>query len=290
MTLPSLRSQLIQQLACRIQQIERSRQPKTELLPGELAGTELGGTELAGTGLGGKVLTGTDRQQLPSSAKCSWRSWVGSVLPAGGLSSGTILEWLAPDGAGAGTLALKLVAPLLAQLAPQVQLAQQTAPIRQGVLVVVDGLCEFHPPAVWRLGIPLDRILVVRPRSQNDILWAVEQALRCPGVIATFCRLEKLTDRVFRRLQLAAESGGGIGLFLRAVRFQTQPSWASSRFLVQPQAARSPLARRVHVELLYGRGGVRGGGVELEIDDETGRVSVVSQLASATNLPRAAGA
>lgn len=293
MTLPGPRSQWIQQLSRQIQQIERSRQEKVDRAAFELGDSE---RRPEGAKLADPTRVGWQSAAAASSSSRGpcWDSWLKNALSPGGLSGGTIVEWLAPPGAGASTLALKLVAPLLVPRTQQVQgpAAQQTESnsARSGLLVVVDRQREFYPPGL-QMEIPLDRILVVRPLNKNDTLWAVEQALRCPGVIATFCSMEELTDRVFRRLQLASESGGGIGLFLRSIRFQTHPSWASSRFLVQPQAAQGGVAgRRVRVELLYGRGRVSGQGVELEIDDETGRVSVVSQLGSATNLPRAAGA
>ena len=129
--------------------------------------------------------------------------------------------------------------------------------------------------------------------------------------------LEHLTDSVFRRLQLAAETGGGIGFLFRPGRFRSQRSWADVRLLVQPVVrvadvpvrGRSPEAavgssdpcagtgeteqrwmRRVRVELLHCRGRVEGGHVELEIDDETSDVRLAAGVATAKDLHRKTGA
>lgn len=63
-----------------------------------------------------------------------------------------------------------------------------------------EGLAQF--------GMPLDRLLLVRAQSQKDALWATEQALSTPGIIA-LCAITpskkgvSLTDT--RRLLLMAE-------------------------------------------------------------------------------------
>src|SRR6185437_15597607 len=60
---------------------------------------------------------------------------------------------------------------------------------------------------------------------------------RCPGVGATLARIDRLDDPAFRRLQLAAEAGGGRGFLLRPFRASREPSWASVRLLITPLAA-----------------------------------------------------
>jgi len=199
------------------------------------------------------------------------------LLPAGGFHQGALIEWLADgEGSGAGALALK-----------QARQAMQTG----GALVVVDHQREFYPPAAWGLEIDLERAIVVRPDNSADAIWALEQSLRSGGVAASLCWIDRLQDRVFRRLQLAAETGGGLGLLIRPSRAQAEPSWAEARLLVQPLPALSVSSgRRLQIKLLSCRGGTSGGAVEVEISHETGDVRVASQLADPTPLRRAAGA
>ena len=126
------------------------------------------------------------------------------LFPSGGLTRGTLIEWLGDgDGSGAGTLAMAIAAHLLRDRA---------------TFVVIDESAEFHPVAAAQLGIPLDQTVVVRPPDSAAALWAWEQALRCPGVAVTFGRIGSANDRVFRRFQVGVEAGGGWGFLMRSAR------------------------------------------------------------------------
>lgn len=228
-----------------------------------------------------------------------------TFLPNHGLPRGSLVEWLTPEaGAGAGTLAFLLTGKILAST--------------PGAFLVLGGNRQLYPPAVSRLGIDLDRMIVVRPPKEGDAAWALEQALRCPGVAVAAGWFGHLDDLSFRRLQLAAESEDGLGLLLRPARFRQAPSWAHFRLLVEPvtsghseqasgpsdgsaRPGTSPFAslqdrpppsrgRCLRVELLHSQGGFRGGMVDLEIDDETGDVHSLSRLASPAPSQQAAEA
>jgi protein ImuA len=210
--------------------------------------------------------------------KATWSTGIAPLdrlLPSGTLRSGTLIEWLADaEGAGAATLALLSAVHLLRETT--------------GVLVVVDPPGEFYPPAAAQLGVPLDRLVVVRPRGVKETLWTIEQSLRSRGAMVVFANLGPLDGRVFRRLQLAAETGGGIGYLMRPVACRGEPTWAESRLLVEglPTPARS--GRRLKVTSL--RGQDANGTVELEVCDETGDVRLAPRLAVAKTSARSARA
>lgn len=82
-------------------------------------------------------------------------------------------------------------------------------------LIWMDPEGELYPPAAAALGMPLERLLVMRAPRAADVLWATEQALRCRAVAAVVAPLRALDVAASRRLQLAAEEGGGVGLLLR---------------------------------------------------------------------------
>lgn len=210
-----------------------------------------------------------------------------ALLSPEAFRAGMIVEWIMEE-AGSGTLRLAL---------PGALQALQNG----GALVVIDDRREFYPPAAACLGLELDRTIVVRPRNPQETIWALEQTLRCAGVAATLGWIDKIPDRVFRRLQLAVEQGGGLGLLMRPATARQEPTWADLRWLVQPLPGnvRSGLnevpvslssGRRLRVELLYCRGGTSGRALQLEICDETGAVRLVPPLAAPANLSRAAGA
>jgi protein ImuA len=192
-----------------------------------------------------------------------------SLLPDGGFRGGTLIEWLA-DSAASGV-------DLLAILAAR-------SLLREGrVLVVLDREKKFYPPAAAAWGIAPQQTIVVRPQNTTDVLWALEQCLQSSGVAVSLCRLERVTSRVLRRLQLAAERGGGRGFLLRALSARDQPAWSDVRLVVNallsPSLRSPPGGRRWRVELVRCRRGAGEKTVILELDDATGLVSEASELA-----------
>lgn len=200
------------------------------------------------------------------------------LLPAGGFRPGTLVEWLAAgEGSGAATLALA---------------AARRACREGGALVVLDRRREFHPPAAVRLGVEPESLIVVQAGSEADHRWALDQSLRCPGVAAVLAWPEKLNGRTFRRLQLAAEEGGGLGLLIRPLAARQEPSWADVRLLVEPLPAEpSPgCKRRLRIHLLRCHGAASGRNIDLVIDDETHTVHQAARLADPAAYADAVGA
>jgi hypothetical protein len=151
---------------------------------------------------------------------------------------------------------------------------------------VVDRKKEFHSCAAAAFRVDLDRTLLIQPSTERDVLWSLEQALRCPGVVATLGWVGETRERVFRRLQLAAETGGGLGMLLRPQSASREPCWADLRFSVEPiPLHESRPGRRVRVRLLYGRAGRAGRECELCIHDEA---SDLVRVASPLAAPKAA--
>lgn len=213
--------------------------------------------------------------QAISSAGCPA---LDACLPDGGYAAGSVVEYLRSGPAcGASTLAWAAAAEALA--------------VSSGFLVVVDTLHNIYPPALTSHGIDLTQVILVRPESQADAIWAVDQSLRTQGVAAVVAELERIDDRSARRLQLAAESGAGLALLLRSAAARQQPSWAEVQWLVRTVAERtSPLARvdklskvagqtnrRFEVQLARVRGGKVGSRVTLEVDSLTGKLKVARQ-------------
>jgi protein ImuA len=155
---------------------------------------------------------------------------------------------------------------------------------------VVDPSGEFHPPAAQGWGLSLESLLLLRPSTVADAAWTVEQCLRCPAVGVTWVQADHLPDRVLQRWKIAAETGGGIGVLFRSARATGQASWADVRWLVQLRPVTDATSWRVRVELLNCRGAFAGGSVELDVNDATGHVRLVSAVAGATTAVRAAGA
>ena len=206
-----------------------------------------------------------------------------ACLPAAGLVSGAMHEWVEQTGVGGGGDWLSLLA------------ARQALEVnRQGHLVVLDLAGTFYPPAALALGLEAGRIIVLRPANRADGLWAIDQALRSPAVAAVWGRLDSLDDREARRLQLAAEVGNTLGLWTRPQAALRAPSWAETRWLVRGLgggAEEEQSQRRLEVRLVRCRGGQTGRKFVLEIDsrgrvrdasshNETAAMPLVAQLAN----------
>jgi hypothetical protein len=106
-------------------------------------------------------------------------------------------------------------------------------------LIYVDAGDDFYPPAAAALGVPLDRLIVVRASRPRDVQWVCEQALRCRAVAALIAPTLRADANLSRRLQLAAEIGGGLGLLLRSDQGQGH-TFAASRLRLDPLPANHP--------------------------------------------------
>jgi protein ImuA len=184
------------------------------------------------------------------------------------------VEWLVEtDGSGALVLAKYLVSQ------------------SQGggsVVAVVDPLGECYLPAFTGWGLDARRLLVVHPETLQETSWGVEQCLRCEGIKATLAWVDRrIHERVHRRWQLAAEAGGGIGMFFRPVETRREPVWADLRLLVRPLVKGEGEIRRIHVEVLYRRGGLGGSAQVWEIDHAAGFVRLVPPVANSAQASRA---
>lgn len=228
-------------------------------------------------------------------------------LPDGGYVPGSVIEYLrAMPGCGASTLAFTAAAAAMKST--------------NGFLVVIDTQHNIYPPALASWGIDLDKVVLVRPQSDVDALWAVDQSLRTPAVAAVVADVERIDDRAARRMQLAAEQGGGLALLLRPASARRGPSWADIQWMVRalvadtnsvrtaPVSLASPAVtshnqdRRLQVQLVRVRGGKAGATVRLRVSardgtlqeverhEPTGALHLASQLASAASPSRRAAA
>jgi len=149
------------------------------------------------------------------------------VLPGGGLQRGSLVEWLAAGPASGATTAALMAASQACRAG--------------GMLAVLDAERSFYPPAIADRLIVRSRLLIIRPACRQDEAWALDQLLRQPGIAAVLAWIPSGDDRAFRRLQLAAEAGGGLGLLIRPAAARRTPCWASVRFAVQPLTTANPL-------------------------------------------------
>jgi len=147
-------------------------------------------------------------------------------LPGGGWPTASLIEVLLDD-TGLGEVQLFL--PALVECQRRIgHGGSDDAPW----LVWIAPPHEPYAPALAQQGIDLTRLLVVRPASAMEALWAAEQALGSGVCAAVLLWLKGTDDRWLRRLKLAAEAGGALGVLFRPERHRFESSPASLRLVV----------------------------------------------------------
>ena len=142
-----------------------------------------------------------------------------AVLPEGGWPRGALTELLLPAD-GVGELALLMPA-----------LARMTAAGERVVLVAPPYVA--YAPAWQAGGIDLACLDIVEA-TPRDALWAFEQCLRSAACAAVIGWPQTADDRLLRRLQVAADTGGGCAFALRDRRYAVNASPAALRLEFQP--------------------------------------------------------
>ena len=173
------------------------------------------------------------------------------ALPGGGLRRGRLHELC---GAACPAAALGFAVALLGRLLAE-----------PGHAVWIGRQADLFAPGLAALGLPAARLILVRARARESGLWALEEALRCPGLVAALAEVDHLTLSQSRRLQLAAEATGVTALLLRppcrGLGAKATPSAATTRWQIDPLPSRagSDLGPpRWRVELVRCRGGRPG--------------------------------
>ena len=144
-----------------------------------------------------------------------------ALFPSQGVRPGSLVEWLgAGSASGAGTLSLVVARNICRTGRP---------------LVLIDTQHQVFAVSLATLGVDLSQVVIVRPESERDALWACEEALRCQEGGLVWAHLGHLSGTAARRLRLAAEDTASTGLLVRSVQAMRQPSWAEVRLLVEPR-------------------------------------------------------
>ena len=166
-------------------------------------------------------------------------------LPGGGWPRTGLIEVL-PTCFGAGELALLLPALAAATRRPEARWCAWVAPPLQP-----------FAPALAQCGVALERVLIVQTTRKKEVggkivLWSFEQTLRSGACDIALAWLRNALPRQIRRLHLAAEQGGTLGVLFRPREAARDSSPAALRVAVEPAA------RGARVTLLKSRGGARG--------------------------------
>jgi protein ImuA len=147
---------------------------------------------------------------------------------------------------------------------------------------------DLFAPAVAQAGLPPGRVIYVEAGDDKTLLACFEEGLRHGGLGAVIAEVARLSMTASRRLQLAAEGSGAIGIAIRRWRRQTeaadfgQPTAAVTRWRVSALPS-TPLPvpgvgrARWQLELIRCRAG-ESADFEVEACDAKGRLALPSDL------------
>lgn len=181
---------------------------------------------------------------------------IDSVL-GGGLARGALHEFAVANETGLAA-ASGFVLGLTASL---------SAKMKRGILWIAEGMSLLesgapYGPGIDDFGLAPERLVSVAGAQSRDVLWAMEEGLRCGGIGAVIAEVRgrgSIDLVAARRLSLAAGERGNLGLLLRTAH-DPAPSAAVTRWIVEPaaSAAQDVGTPRLSLHLVRNRRGSPG--------------------------------
>jgi len=106
----------------------------------------------------------------------------------------------AEDGAVTNAFVASIVNPLMVDCGPVIWVGNNTS---------------VFPPALKAFGIAPEKIIFIELKKEKEMLWVIEEALKCEGLAAVIGEIKELSFTQSRRLQLAVEKSKVTGFIIR---------------------------------------------------------------------------
>jgi len=84
-----------------------------------------------------------------------------------------------------------------------------------GVCVWVSSSQTVYPPSLKQFFLSPEKIVFIRVGKEKEMLWVIEEALKCEGISAVVGEVKELSFLESRRLQLAVERSRVTGFIIR---------------------------------------------------------------------------
>lgn len=84
-----------------------------------------------------------------------------------------------------------------------------------GTVLWISAGRKIFPPALANFGLQPHHVLFVDLQREKDVIWAIDEALKCGALAAVVGEVSDLTFTASRRLQLAVEQSQTTGFILR---------------------------------------------------------------------------
>jgi protein ImuA len=125
------------------------------------------------------------------------------AFPNGSFPLGAVHEFLSPwpeEAAATSGFIAGLLAPLMGS---------------SGTSLWISSSRTLFPPALKSFGIQPDRFIFIDLQKEKDVIWAMDEALKCGALAAVVGEMQEISFTASRRLQLAVEQSQVTGFVLR---------------------------------------------------------------------------
>lgn len=156
-----------------------------------------------------------------------------------------------------------------------------------GACLWISKCRTLFPPSLKVFGVEPDRLIFIDLKRERDVLWAMEEALKCKGLAAVIGELGEISFTQTRRLQLAAEQSRVTGFVLRSDPMKISATACVARWNITPLPSELEDGMpgvgfpRWNVELLKVRNGNPG---KWKVEWSAGRFRPVPELTEAILL------
>ncbi|HYF32978.1 MAG TPA: Error-prone repair protein ImuA [Chitinophagaceae bacterium] len=150
-----------------------------------------------------------------------------------------------------------------------------------GASLWISSSRTLFPPALSLYGIEPDKIIFIDLQKERDVLWAIEEALKCEGLAAVVGEIPDISFTASRRLQLAVEQSRVTGFIIRRTsrKLNITASTTCWKITSLPSALPGGMPGvgfpRWNVELLKVRNGIPA---SWQIEWNAGRFHTISKL------------
>lgn len=93
---------------------------------------------------------------------------------------------------------------------------------------------KIFPPALKSFGLKPDRIIFLHLNKEKEILWAMEEALKCSALSVVVGEIKEIDFTASRRLQLAVEQSQVTGFIIRSGFRKLHTTACVSRWKITP--------------------------------------------------------
>jgi len=129
-----------------------------------------------------------------------------------------------------------------------------------GWLFLIEPPFNPYAPGWLKANINIQKMIIIQSCQEKDWLWAAEQVI---GHQESCCTLfwppkDHLSNKVLKRLQLAAAQGGRLNFIFRSISVTNQSSPASLRLVVKKTDKENTNSKSLDVEVLKQSGGWSG--------------------------------